>query len=145
MYNHMLANIVADSQAQGLAKESDGAMLYSCDEYKNKDGDPDGRYRAKRDGYSIHHHRYCMRAKYRFEELGADGVLYFIDSRQHQHLMQAWTIVRKAGYVPESVSLEHHAFGMMLGKDGKPFKTRAGGTVRLADLLDKNEVRVQLS
>jgi hypothetical protein len=48
-----------------------------------------------------------------------------IDSRQHQHLMQAWTIVRKAGYVPDSVPLEHHMFGMMLGKDGKPFKTRA--------------------
>ena len=45
--------------------------------------------------------------------------------RQHQHLMQAWAIVRKAGYVPESVPLEHHMFGMMLGKDGKPFKTRA--------------------
>ncbi|MGE1266067.1 arginine--tRNA ligase [Escherichia coli] len=60
-----------------------------------------------------------------------------IDSRQHQHLMQAWAIVRKAGYVPESVPLEHHMFGMMLGKDGKPFKTRAGGTVKLADLLDE--------
>lgn len=51
--------------------------------------------------------------------------------------MQAWTIVRKAGYVPDSVPLEHHMFGMMLGKDGKPFKTRAGGTVKLADLLDE--------
>jgi arginyl-tRNA synthetase len=51
--------------------------------------------------------------------------------------MQAWTIVRKAGYVPESVSLEHHMFGMMLGKDGKPFKTRSGGTVKLSDLLDE--------
>ncbi len=58
-------------------------------------------------------------------------------TRQHQHLMQAWTIVRKAGYVPDSVPLEHHMFGMMLGKDGKPFKTRAGGTVKLADLLDE--------
>lgn len=37
--------------------------------------------------------------------------------------MQAWTIVRKAGYIPDSLSLEHHMFGMMLGKDGKPFKT----------------------
>ena len=64
-------------------------------------------------------------------------MLYYIDSRQHQHLMQAWAIVRKAGYVPESVPLEHHMFGMMLGKDGKPFKTRAGGTVKLADLLDE--------
>ncbi len=77
------------------------------------------------------------RAKYRYETLHADRVLYYIDSRQHQHLMQAWAIVRKAGYVPESVPLEHHMFGMMLGKDGKPFKTRAGGTVKLADLLDE--------
>lgn len=45
--------------------------------------------------------------------------------------------MRKAGYVPDSVPLEHHMFGMMLGKDGKPFKTRAGGTVKLADLLDE--------
>ncbi|VFS50691.1 Arginine--tRNA ligase [Budvicia aquatica] len=51
--------------------------------------------------------------------------------------MQAWTIVRKAGYVPESVTLEHHMFGMMLGKDGKPFKTRSGGTIKLSDLLDE--------
>ncbi|MCS5809059.1 arginine--tRNA ligase [Klebsiella pneumoniae subsp. pneumoniae] len=64
-------------------------------------------------------------------------MLYYIDSRQHQHLMQAWTIVRKAGYVPDSVPLEHHMFGMMLGKTAKPFKTRAGGTVKLADLLDE--------
>ena len=78
-----------------------------------------------------------MLPKYRYETLHADRVLYYIDSRQHQHLMQAWTIVRKAGYVPDSVPLEHHMFGMMLGKDGKPFKTRAGGTVKLADLLDE--------
>jgi len=70
-------------------------------------------------------------------------VLYFIDSRQHQHLMQAWTIARKAGYVPEQVSLEHEAFGMMLGKDGKPFKTRSGGTVKLSELLDEAEQRAR--
>ncbi|MBO8059092.1 arginine--tRNA ligase, partial [Klebsiella pneumoniae] len=69
--------------------------------------------------------------------------LYYIDSRQHQHLMQAWTIVRKAGYIPESMTLEHHMFGMMLGKDGKPFKTRAGGTIRLSDLLDEAVERAE--
>lgn len=57
--------------------------------------------------------------------------------------MQAWTIVRKAGYIPESMSLEHHMFGMMLGKDGKPFKTRSGGTVRLSDLLDEAVERAE--
>ncbi|MCE7554269.1 arginine--tRNA ligase [Aliivibrio fischeri] len=141
MYNSMLAPIVADLQKQGLAVESEGAQVVFLDEYKNKDGEPMGVIVQKRDGGFLYTTTDIACAKYRYEELNADRVLYFIDSRQHQHLMQAWTIVRKAGYVPESVSLEHHAFGMMLGKDGRPFKTRAGGTVRLADLLDEAEER----
>ncbi|GAJ71117.1 LOW QUALITY PROTEIN: arginyl-tRNA synthetase [Vibrio sp. JCM 18904] len=141
MYNDMLPKIVADLKEQGLAVEDDGAQVVFLDEYKNKDGEPMGVIVQKRDGGFLYTTTDIACAKYRYEELSADRVLYFIDSRQHQHLMQAWTIVRKAGYVPESVSLEHHAFGMMLGKDGKPFKTRAGGTVRLADLLDEAEVR----
>lgn len=91
----------------------------------------------KKDGGYLYTTTDIACAKYRYETLHADRVLYYIDSRQYQHLMQAWAIVRKAGYVPESVPLEHHMFGMMLGKDGKPFKTRAGGTVKLADLLDE--------
>lgn len=91
----------------------------------------------KKDGGYLYTTTDIACAKYRYETLHADRVLYYIDSRQHQHLMQARTIVRKAGYVPDSVPLEHHMFGMMLGKDGKPFKTRAGGTVKLAVLLDE--------
>ncbi|KKD59439.1 arginyl-tRNA synthetase [Grimontia sp. AD028] len=143
MYNSMLAGIVEDLKAQGLAVEDDGAMVVFLDEYKNKDGEPMGVIIQKRDGGFLYTTTDIACAKYRYETFNADRVLYFIDSRQHQHLMQAWTIVRKAGYVPESMSLEHHAFGMMLGKDGKPFKTRAGGTVRLADLLDEAEVRAK--
>ncbi|USH03382.1 arginine--tRNA ligase [Grimontia kaedaensis] len=143
MYNGMLAGIVEDLKAQGLAVEDDGAMVVFLDEYKNKDGEPMGVIIQKRDGGFLYTTTDIACAKYRYETFNADRVLYFIDSRQHQHLMQAWTIVRKAGYVPESMSLEHHAFGMMLGKDGKPFKTRAGGTVRLADLLDEAEVRAK--
>jgi arginyl-tRNA synthetase len=141
MYNDMLPGVVADLKAQGLAKEDDGAQVVFLDEYKNKDGEAMGVIIQKRDGGYLYTTTDIACAKYRYETLGADRVLYFIDSRQHQHLMQAWTIVRKAGYIPEEVSLEHHAFGMMLGKDGRPFKTRAGGTVRLADLLDEAEER----
>ncbi|CAM2809744.1 arginine--tRNA ligase [Vibrio mytili] len=140
-YNDMLPTIVADLKDKGIAVEDDGAQVVFLDEYKNKDGEPMGVIVQKRDGGFLYTTTDIACAKYRYETLGADRVLYFIDSRQHQHLMQAWTIVRKAGYVPESVSLEHHAFGMMLGKDGRPFKTRAGGTVRLADLLDEAEER----
>lgn len=141
MYNDMLPTIVADLQEKGLAKEDDGAQVVFLDEYKNKDGEPMGVIVQKRDGGFLYTTTDIACAKYRYETLGADRVLYFIDSRQHQHLMQAWTIVRKAGYVPKEVTLEHHAFGMMLGKDGRPFKTRAGGTVRLADLLDEAQER----
>ncbi len=137
LYNPMLPGIVADLKAKGLAVESEGATVVYLDEFKNKDGDPMGVIIQKKDGGYLYTTTDIACAKYRYETLHADRVLYFIDSRQHQHLMQAWTIVRKAGYVPESVTLEHQMFGMMLGKDGKPFKTRSGGTVKLTDLLDE--------
>ncbi|EKM0482449.1 TPA: arginine--tRNA ligase [Escherichia coli] len=137
LYNPMLPGIVADLKAKGLAVQSEGATVVFLDEFKNKEGEPMGVIIQKKDGGYLYTTTDIACAKYRYETLHADRVLYYIDSRQHQHLMQAWTIVRKAGYVPESVPLEHHMFGMMLGKDGKPFKTRAGGTVKLADLLDE--------
>lgn len=143
LYNHMLADIVADLRAKGLAVDSEGAVVVYLDEYKNKEGDPMGVIIQKKDGGYLYTTTDIACAKYRHEVLHADRVLYYIDSRQHQHLMQAWTIVRKADYIPESMSLEHHMFGMMLGKDGKPFKTRSGGTVRLSDLLDEAVERAE--
>ncbi|WP_276640701.1 arginine--tRNA ligase [Siccibacter turicensis] len=137
LYNPMLPGIVADLKAKGLATESEGATVVFLDEYKNKEGEPMGVIIQKKDGGYLYTTTDIACAKYRYETLHADRVIYYIDSRQHQHLMQAWTIVRKAGYVPESVPLEHHMFGMMLGKDGKPFKTRAGGTIKLTELLDE--------
>lgn len=137
LYNDMLPGIVADLREKGLAVTSEGATVVFLDEFKNKEGEPMGVIIQKKDGGYLYTTTDIACAKYRYETLGADRVLYYIDSRQHQHLQQAWTIVRKAGYVPESVPLEHHAFGMMLGKDGRPFKTRSGGTIKLADLLDE--------
>lgn len=142
LYNDMLPGIVDDLLQKGLATQEDsGAVVVILNEFKNKDGDPMGVIIRKKDGGYLYTTTDIACAKYRYETLGADRVLYFIDSRQHQHLMQAWTIVRKAGYVPEEVPLEHHAFGMMLGKDGRPFKTRSGDTVKLVDLLDEAESR----
>ena len=143
MYNPMLCEIVTDLKNKGIAVESEGALVVFLDEFKNKDGDPMGVIVQKRDGGFLYTTTDIACAKYRYETLHADRILYFIDSRQHQHLLQAWSIVRKAGYVPDTVSLEHHAFGMMLGKDGRPFKTRTGGTVRLVDLLDEAQIRAK--
>ena len=143
VYNSMLPEIVADLQAKGMAVASEGAQVVFLEEFKGKDGEAMAVIVQKKDGGFLYTTTDIACAKYRVETLGADRVLYFIDSRQHQHLMQAWTIARKAGYVPERVSLEHEAFGMMLGKDGKPFKTRSGGTVKLAELLDEAEQRAR--
>lgn len=141
LYNAMLPGIVADLREKGLAVTSEGATVVFLDEFQNKEGEPMGVIIQKKDGGYLYTTTDIACAKYRYETLHADRILYYIDSRQHQHLQQAWTIVRKAGYVPASVSLEHHAFGMMLGKDGRPFKTRSGGTIKLADLLDEAHER----
>lgn len=143
LYNPMLPEIVADLKAQGLAVEDDGALVVFLDEFKNKDGDPMGVIVQKKDGGFLYTTTDIAAAKYRFETLKADRALVFSDTRQSQHMQQAWLITRKAGYVPDSFSLEHHNFGMMLGKDGKPFKTRTGGTVKLADLLDEAVERAE--
>ncbi len=143
LYNPMLPGIVADLKAQGLAVEDDGALVVFLDEFKNKDGDPMGVIVQKKDGGFLYTTTDIAAAKYRYETLKADRALVFSDTRQSQHMQQAWLITRKAGYVPDSFSLEHHNFGMMLGKDGKPFKTRTGGTVKLADLLDEAVERAE--
>ncbi|PJG83381.1 arginine--tRNA ligase [Caviibacterium pharyngocola] len=137
LYNPMLPSIVADLKAQGLAVEDEGALVVYLDEFKNKNGDPMGVIVQKKDGGFLYTTTDIAAAKYRYETLKADRALVFSDTRQSQHMQQAWLITRKAGYVPDSFQLEHKNFGMMLGKDGKPFKTRTGGTVKLADLLDE--------
>ncbi|WP_105894358.1 arginine--tRNA ligase [Haemophilus influenzae] len=137
LYNPMLPSIVEDLKKQGLAVENDGALVVYLDEFKNKDGDPMGVIVQKKDGGFLYTTTDIAAAKYRYETLKANRTLVFSDTRQSQHMQQAWLITRKAGYVPDSFSLEHKNFGMMLGKDGKPFKTRTGGTVKLADLLDE--------
>ncbi|SBT81945.1 Arginine--tRNA ligase [secondary endosymbiont of Trabutina mannipara] len=143
MYNKMLPNIVEDLQKKGLAVESEGSIIVFLNEFKNKKGNPMGVILKKKDGAYLYTTNDIACAKYRYEKLKADRIIYYIDSRQHQHLMQAWTIVRKAGYVPESIPIEHHMFGMMLGKDGKPFKTRDGGTVKLTKLLSEAILRAR--
>lgn len=137
LYNPMLPDIVADLVSKKLAVEDDGALVVYLDEFKNKDGDPMGVIVQKKDGGFLYTTTDIAAAKYRYETLKADRALVFSDTRQSQHMQQAWLITRKAGYVPEHFQLEHKNFGMMLGKDGKPFKTRSGGTVKLADLLDE--------
>lgn len=137
LYNPMLGDIVESLKNQGIAVEDDGAWVVYLDEYKNKDGEVLGVIIQKQGGGYLYTTTDIAAAKYRHETLHADRAIVYSDSRQSQHMAQAWKIARLGGFVPDSFVLEHHNFGMMLGKDGKPFKTRTGDTVKLADLLDE--------
>lgn len=142
-YNSMLPNIVADLKNKGLAVKDNGATIVYLDEFKNKKNNPMGVIIQKSDGGYLYSTTDIACIIYRYKILHADRILYYTDSRQHQHLKQVWAIAHKAGYIPQSLKFEHHMFGMMLGKDGKPFKTRSGDTVKLNDLLDEAEERAE--
>ncbi|WP_422488986.1 arginine--tRNA ligase [Endozoicomonas sp. ALE010] len=140
-YNDSLPVIIKLLDEQGLLSEDNGARVVFLDEFKNKDGDPMGVIVEKSGGGFLYTTTDLAAIRHRCHTLNADRVLYYVDARQGQHFDQVFTIARKAGFASDHASLEHHAFGMMLGKDGKPFKTRAGTTIKLADLLDEAEER----
>lgn len=141
LYNPMLPDIVKTLKDKGIAVEDDGATVVYLPEFKNKEGEPLGIIIQKKDGGFLYTTTDIAAASYRYHTLHADRAIVYSDTRQAQHMAQAWAIARLGGFVPDNFKLEHHNFGMMLGKDGKPFKTRTGGTVKLADLLDEAVAR----
>lgn len=134
-YNNDLAPVVKELQEQGLAVESDGAQVVFLQELADKDGNPSPMIIQKQGGGFLYATTDLAALRYRVNTLKAKRIMYFIDARQSLHMQQVFTLSRKAKFVDESVSLEHLAFGTMMGSDGKPFKTRTGGTVKLAELL----------
>ncbi|MBU2986484.1 arginine--tRNA ligase [Saccharophagus degradans] len=136
-YNDDLAPVVAELEAQGLAVEDQGAKVVFLHELADKNGDPSVAIIQKKDGGYLYSTSDLAALRYRVGTLKANRILYFIDARQSLHMQQVFTLARKAGFADEWLSTEHHAFGTMLGSDGKPFKTRSGGTVKLAQLLDE--------
>ncbi len=140
-YNDDLAPIVDELKAKGLLVEDQGAMCAFLDEFKGKDGEALPIIVQKKDGGFLYATTDLAAIRYRANQLNADRVLYFVDARQGLHFQQVFTLAHKAGFVTDRTSLEHMAFGTVMGKDGKPFKTRAGGVAKLADLLSEAERR----
>ncbi|MBU2881225.1 arginine--tRNA ligase [Psychrosphaera sp. B3R10] len=142
-YNPMLAGIVADLKEKGIAVEDQGAQVVFLDEMKNKEGEPAVFIIEKSGGGFLYSTTDLAAMKYRSFDLNADRIIIFTDARQALHFKQAEMVGRKGGLLKAETSYEHGPFGMMLGKDGKPFKTRTGGTVKLADLLDEAVERAE--
>lgn len=136
-YNDELPVVIAELDRRGLLAESDGARVVFLEEMRDRDGNAMAVIVQKGDGGFLYATTDLAAARYRAQVLHADRILYFIDDRQKLHMQQVFAISRRAGFVSEHTSLEHHPFGKMLGEDGKPFKTRSGGTVKLAELLDE--------
>jgi len=140
-YNDDLAQVVADLDSKGLLSESQGAQCVFMDAFKNKEGEPLPVIVRKADGGYLYATSDLAALRYRAGTLQADRMLYFVDQRQALHFQQMFTLAKLAAFVPEQTELAHMGFGTMNGPDGRPFKTRDGGTVKLVDLLDEAEQR----
>ncbi|MFK7913970.1 MAG: arginine--tRNA ligase [Pseudomonadales bacterium] len=140
-YNDALAGVIEQLEQKGLLQESDGAMCVFLDEFKNKKGDVLPVIVQKTGGGYLYATTDLAAIAHRSFELKADRALYLVDVRQSLHFKQVFAVARLAGFASEHIQLEHLPFGTMLGKDGKPFKTRAGGVVKLTDLLDEAQSR----
>ena len=134
-YNADLPVLVKELKDQNLAVESEGALVVFLDELADKDGNPSPVIIQKQGGGFLYATTDLAAIRYRTNTLKADRVLVFTDARQALHFKQIFLVAEKAGFSTPNAKLEHCPFGMMLGQDGKPFKTRSGGVVKLADLL----------
>jgi len=136
-YKDMLAGVVADLRKKNLAIESEGAVCVFPEGFKGKDGEPLPFIIQKSDGAYLYATTDLAAIRFRLQELHANRVIYVTDARQTLHFKMLFAVAKMAGWADESIKLEHITFGTMLGADGKPFKTRTGGTVKLAELLDE--------
>jgi arginyl-tRNA synthetase len=140
-YRDELAPMVEDLIERGVAEEDGGALVI-----RGEGNDPPALVR-KGDGGYLYATTDVAAIRRRVREIGASRVIYCVDVRQAMHFRQVFAAARKAGFAttPEGVeaSLEHAAFGTILGTDGRPFKTRSGESVKLQDLLDEAHDRAE--
>ena len=142
-YNDDLSKVIDELMAKKIAVEDQGAKVVFIDEMANKDGEPSVFIVQKSGGGYLYATTDLSACRYRSGKLAADRIIIFTDARQALHFKQVEVVARKAGFLPEHVGYDHCPFGMMMGDDGKPFKTRTGGTIKLAELLDEAVVRAK--
>lgn len=142
-YNSMLQGIVDDLKIKQLAVSDQGAEVVFLPELADKDGNPSPFIVQKTGGGFLYATTDLAACQYRSHDLGADRVVIFTDARQSLHFKQVELVARKAGYLRQETAYQHCPFGTMMGEDGKPFKTRTGGTVKLAELLDEAVIRAK--
>ncbi|GAA3298542.1 arginine--tRNA ligase [Streptomyces cinereospinus] len=136
-YNDMLAETCRLLEESGVAVRSEGALCVFFDDVKGPDGKPVPLIVQKSDGGYGYAATDLSAIRDRVFHLKADSLIYVVDARQSLHFKMVFETARRAGWLNDEVTAYQLAFGTVLGKDGKPFKTREGETVRLVDLLDE--------
>ncbi|MGW4303881.1 arginine--tRNA ligase [Streptomyces sp. NPDC004646] len=136
-YNDMLAETCRLLEESGVAVRSEGALCVFFDDVKGPDGQPVPLIVQKSDGGYGYAATDLSAIRDRVFHLKANTLLYVVDARQALHFKMVFETARRAGWLGDDVHAVQLAFGTVLGKDGKPFKTREGETVRLVDLLDE--------
>ncbi|MFJ1817213.1 arginine--tRNA ligase [Streptomyces sp. NPDC088139] len=136
-YNDMLEETCRILEESGVAVRSEGALCVFFDDVKGPDGNPTPLIVKKSNGGYGYAATDLSAIRDRVQNLKANTLLYVVDARQALHFKMVFETARRAGWLNEDVKAVQLAFGTVLGKDGKPFKTREGETVRLADLLDE--------
>jgi arginyl-tRNA synthetase len=125
-------------KTEGFAYESQGALIVDvAEESDTKEVPPC--ILVKSDGATLYSTTDLATIVQRVQEYNPDAIIYLTDKRQEMHFTQVFRCSRKTGLVDEHVRLTHIGFGTMNGKDGKPFKTRSGGVMRLEYLIQEIE------
>lgn len=132
-YQDMALNLIADLEKQNIAKESEGALVIDVAEETDKTEMPPLLLR-KKDGALIYASTDMACIQERAEVFGATKILYVVDQRQGLHFEQVFRAAKKAGLLKRT-ECQHLGFGTVNGPDGKPFKTRSGGAMKLKDLI----------
>ncbi|RDG35571.1 arginine--tRNA ligase [Streptomyces corynorhini] len=136
-YNDMLEETCRLLEESGVAVRSEGALCVFFDDVKGPDGNPVPLIVKKTNGGYGYAATDLSAIRDRVGGLAASTLLYVVDARQSLHFKMVFETARRAGWLSDEVKAVQLAFGTVLGKDGKPFKTREGETVRLVDLLDE--------
>ena len=130
-----VAPMISRMRRSGLVTESDGATVVEVAAAEDRAPLPPLILR-KSDGAALYATTDLATIEMRVDDLGADLILYVVDARQADHFRGVFRAARLTGLAPPEVGLEHIGFGTMNGRDGRPFRTREGGVVRLGDLID---------
>ena len=136
-YNKDLEGVVKKLEDASLLSISNGARCVFMQEFTGKDGNPLPVIIQKTDGGYLYATTDLAAVQFRSLNLKAERSLYVVDARQSLHFQQVFAVARKAGFASKNISLEHIAYGTMMGSDGRPFKTRSGDTIKLVDLIDE--------